>query len=172
MDETEREVRARLEVMETVLNVFRAAALSPDTFPHVMDLAGAAFTEMEIDGALKELAFLRTAYLSGAQYEWTQHVPLAREAGVTEAQIDAINRNLLDRDGLFDARERLVLRFTDELVLGVRVTDPTFAAMREEFPPCQIAELVFSIGNYMMQSRAMVAFELPIDAATAAGWAN
>ena len=165
------EVRERLEGMETVLNVFRAAALSPDTFAPVMDLAGAALTKMEIERSLKELAFLRTAYLSGAQYEWTQHVPLAKEAGLSDAQIDALNRGLAGED-LFDDRERLVVQFTDELILGVHVSEPTFERMREAFPPRQIAELIFSIGNYMMQSRAMVALELPIDAATGTGWAN
>jgi 4-carboxymuconolactone decarboxylase len=37
--------------------------------------------------ALRELVILRGAQLMRSEYEWAQHLPMARKAGVSEAQI-------------------------------------------------------------------------------------
>src|ERR1700682_3235938 len=53
--------------------------------------------------ALRELVILRGAQLIRSEYEWAQHLPMARKAGVREAQISALSKWRASKE--FDARE-------------------------------------------------------------------
>lgn len=141
----------------------------PSAFGHIMNLASTVLTEFDIDTSLKELAILRVAQLSGAKYEWIQHVPLARKSGLSDDKIAAINRGETN-SGLFSDREHLVLQFVDELVHGVKVSDTTFNKIKSAMPPQHIVELIIATGNYMMQSRLMETLDLPIDTAVDTEW--
>ena len=43
-----------------------------------------------LDPAVREITILSTARETGSQYEWTQHEPIARAAGVREEVIESI----------------------------------------------------------------------------------
>ncbi len=61
--------------------------------------------------------------LEGGEYEWRQHVPIALGVGVTQAQIDAVERGDYD-DASFNDAERALLAFGREVVENVRVPEP------------------------------------------------
>jgi alkylhydroperoxidase family enzyme len=66
---------------------------------------------------------------------------------------------------VLDARERLVLEFTDQLFHHVKAGDELFERMQLEFDPRQISELVLTVGFYMMVSRFLENFEVDIEPA-------
>ena len=58
---------------------------------------------------MREVIILRVAHLQGSRYELSQHVAIARGAGLTEQQINAIvDTDDLDAAG-FSHTERVVL---------------------------------------------------------------
>ena len=61
--------------------------------------------------------------------------------------------------------ERLVLQFTDQLVHEVKAPDTMFAALSAHLDRREMAELVLTIGFYMMVSRFLENFEVDIEAA-------
>ncbi len=95
---------------------------------------------------LRELAILRTAHVVGSEYEFVQHVVLAKGCGYPQAKIDAIP----DWTGskLFDDRERVLLAYVDRFTRGGDVDDATWGAMEKTFTPREIVELSVTIGNY------------------------
>jgi alkylhydroperoxidase family enzyme len=155
-------VRAILESLPVRLNVFRMLAHAETNFRPMLRLGTSILAEQKLSAKIRELAILRVAALSAAPYEWVQHVPIALAAGATEAQIDAIERGELD-DPCFDAEERVVLRFTAELVREVRVSDGTFSTMLERFGPREIVELILAVGFYMTMARLMEATAIDLD---------
>ena len=66
----------------------------------------------------------------------------------------------------FDDLQRLVMRFTDEVVHRVKASDVLFDAVRARLGDRQVAELVLTIGYYMMVSRFLENFEVDIEADT------
>ncbi len=73
----------------------------------------AAATAARIDPRVRELAICRVGWRTAANYEWLQHVRLARGLGVTDAEIDAIaDRGTVEWTPL----EADVLAAVDELV--------------------------------------------------------
>jgi alkylhydroperoxidase family enzyme len=147
-------VRQVLERLPVRLNIFGILAHATTNLRPVLRLGSAILSEQKLDAKLRELAILHVAKLSGAPYEWVQHVSIAKAVGATQAEIDALDRGDLAA-ACFGEAERLVLRFTTEVVREVRARDETFAAMTVRFTAQEIVELLLAIGFYMMMARVM-----------------
>jgi len=160
-------VRDLLERLPVPLMIFRMMAHAETNFRALVRLGGDILGRQQLRPKLRELAILRVANLSQARYEWVQHVPIAKAAGATVEQVAALERGDATA-ACFDAREQLVLRFTDELLRNVRVSDATFAAIGKELPPREIVELILAVGYYMMIARLLetTAVDLEADAGT------
>ena len=148
------EVRTTFAKLAAPLNIFRMMAHAQTNFRSLVRLGTAILSKQKLDGRLRELAILHVAVLSAARYEWTQHVPIAKAAGATDAQIEALERGDPDAPA-FSAREGLALRFTTEVVRDVRASDAVMAEMTTHFTPQEIVELILAIGFYMMMARLM-----------------
>lgn len=156
-------VRDALEQLPTQLNIFRILAHAESSFRPLLRLGASILGAQKLDAKLRELAILRVAKLSRAEYEWIQHVPIAAATGLGDAQIAALERGEADGD-CFDELERIVLRFTDEVVEEVAVSDATFAAAARHLDPREIVELVLAIGYYMTMARLMETLRIDYDA--------
>jgi 4-carboxymuconolactone decarboxylase len=145
------------------LNIFRMLAHAETAVRPSLRFGGAILTRLELDAKLRELAILQVAKQAEAEYEWVQHVAIARHVGVSDAQIDALERGEFETDTALGEPERAVLRFASEVVAGPRVSDTTFAALAEQLPARQIVELLLTIGQYLMLARVMTTLELELD---------
>ena len=63
----------------------------------------------------------------------------------------------------FSPVETLVLRFTTEVVEGVKASQGTFTEMRQRFSPQEIVELLLAIGFYMTVARVTETTETDLD---------
>jgi len=111
--------------------------------------------ECTLPGALRELVIMRVAQLNGAPYEAQQHAPIALHEGVTQAQIDALDKWL--ESDLFDGNQRAVLAYCDAMTREVHVPDQVFAAVRSAMDNRNLVELTATIGAYNMVSRFLEA---------------
>jgi alkylhydroperoxidase family enzyme len=150
------------ESLPAPLNVFRIMLHAPSSMRALLRLGGVILNRQKLDGRLRELAILRVATLSGARYEWTQHVPIAKACGATDGEIAAAEGGDLDA---LEGEANLVVRFTDECVRDVRVSDGTFEEARASFSPQEIVELVSAIGYYMLIARLLETFEVDLEPA-------
>jgi alkylhydroperoxidase family enzyme len=155
-------VRRALETVPP-LNVFRMVANAETAFRPWLAFGGALLSSLELDGRLRELAILRVARLSGAEYEWVQHAPIALAVGASEEQVGAVDRGDLDDASLGEA-ERAALRFTSEVVRDVRASDDALAALRAAgLSPREVVELLLVIGQYMLVARVAETAGIELD---------
>lgn len=110
---------------------------------------------------LRELAVLRVAWRTRSDYEWAQHVRIARELGVTDDEIDAIAAG--DAARAWPPPESDVLAATDQLLDRHRVDDATWARLAAHLDPPQLVELVFVVGTYSGLAMAFNSFGLQLD---------
>lgn len=157
------EVRDTLDRLPLKLGVFRMMANATTNFRSLVRLGGDILGKQQLSPKLRELAILRVGNRSKAQYEWVQHVPIAKAVGASDAQVAALERGDITAS-CFDAREQLMLRFVDELIDKVKVSDATFAAASKEFPPREIVELILAVGYYMMIARLLETTAVDIEA--------
>jgi alkylhydroperoxidase family enzyme len=130
-----------------------------------MRLGGAILGQLKLDPKLRELAILLVAKRAQAEYEYVQHVELGRIVGVTEGQIEAIDRGEIRESAVFSELERAVLTFTSEVLDAPRVSNATFAAVSQTLSSREIVELLLTIGTYLMLARVMTTLEIEIDSA-------
>ena len=152
LDKASPEVREMLGRLPAPASIFNMMAHAETCVKPVMKLGGALLGKLELDAKLRELCLLRAVKLEGGEYEWLQHVPIARDLGCSEAQIAALE----DDDDLahcFDDREKAALQFTREVVVDVRASDETLAQARKHLSDREIVELILMAGFYIMLAR-------------------
>jgi len=156
--------RETLERLPLKLNIFKMMAHAETNFRPLLRLGSSILTEQQLSGRLRELAILRVARLSHAEYEWVQHVPIAKMTGVSDEQIAALARDDAAA-ACFDPVDRIVLQATDEIVRDCGPSDATFAALASHFSHREIMELILAVGFYMVMARVMVSTRIDVEEA-------
>ena len=145
------------------LNVFRMTANAETAFRPWLRWGGVLLGDLALDPLLRELAILRVARLTPhADYEWVQHVPIARAVGARDEQVAALERDDVGAE-CFSEAQRTLLRFTTEVVIDARASDASFEEIRELLSARELIELMMVIGQYMMLARVMATTELDLD---------
>ena len=112
--------------------------------------------------ALRELVILRGAQLTRSEYEWAQHLPMARKAGVREAQIAALARWRSSKE--FDAREKAALALAEAVTAG-RVGERVYAEASKHFDHADYVELCLVAAFYAMVGRMIDALGVQLEPA-------
>ncbi|KAI0896655.1 AhpD-like protein [Annulohypoxylon nitens] len=131
-----------------------------------------------LDARVRELAISRVAVVNGAWYEWGHHAPLALKAGVSEAGIAIVKKDVLVEGGAEGSVEGVekakkealeaglsegewaVLRYTDEMTRNVKVQDATFAELKKAFSEREVVEITATVAAYNCVSRFLVALDV------------
>lgn len=143
------------------LNIFRMMGHSGDMLDGFVKLGNQILMFGKLDPILREIAIVRVGVLSKAKYEVYQHEEISRRLGMSEEKIKAIHEGPDAK--VWNEMERLVMRFTDDVVLNVRASDTTFKPLEERLSYQELQELVIAIGFYMMASRFLENFDVDIE---------
>jgi 4-carboxymuconolactone decarboxylase len=112
-----------------------------------LSFSGKLLDEGTIDARDRELVILRTGWRTQCGYQWAQHVGMARAAGLTATEIEAVPRDL--DAAQWNDRDNALLEAVDQLIDTQRLTDETWARLAEHFDERQLLELLFLIGSYL-----------------------
>lgn len=123
------------------LNLFLMWAHSPSTLPHAISLGTACFRDTSLSPYNRELVCLLTAHRLSCDYQWKQHVQIAKATGVPGAKIEAIKADQITGDE-FSELERALLAFLDEVLKGPEVSDAVFGEARKYFSDQALVEVV------------------------------
>ncbi len=107
---------------------------------------------------LREIVILRVAVLNRAPFEFEAHLPVARNAGVTEEKLAAIELPQIGEP--FSVLETTVLELTDAMTRDVQVSDALFDPISRHFDRRAVTELVATIAAYNMVSRFLEALRI------------
>ncbi len=112
---------------------------------------------------LRELVILRGAQLMRSEYEWAQHLKMARKVGVTDAQIAAL-AGWRSSDA-FSKKEKAALALAEAVTLG-RVTDEVYAEALRHFDHHDYVELAMVAAFYAMVARMLDAMGVQLEPET------
>jgi 4-carboxymuconolactone decarboxylase len=98
--------------------------------------------------------------LCGDVYEWTHHVEISGRAGLNPEEI----AQMTDGEGAaLTARDRVILRATEELQRDQFVSDGTWAALLDGYTPEQAMELVMLAGCYLTMAMITKSFGMQLE---------
>ena len=100
------------------------------------------------------------AFLSGSEYELHQHRPLARAAGLTEADIAAIGEGDYRR---LEPRLAAVAEFAAAIVRRPNPPDEVLARVRRHVSDRELVNIVLAVGCYMSLARLIAVTGIELD---------
>jgi len=149
------------------LSIFRVLLRHPDAARAFSRHLGHLLFRGKLDVRLRELVIMRIGWLTGSCYEWTQHWRVARDLGVSDADLLGV-RDWRAYEA-FGPAERAVLAATDETVLDGAMSDDTWAACAEVLEDDgELLELVFVIGLWRMVASLLENLRVPLEPGVAA----
>jgi alkylhydroperoxidase family enzyme len=163
LNQAQEDVLAGFRASNRDYNIFRTFARDPAAFKAFLVWGGHVLSNDNPLGARRrEIAILRTGFLCKAGYEWARHVPIARHAGMSEAEIAAIKAGV--GDAVWDQADRALLAATDALVSDHFIDDAGWHALCAHFTEAQRLALIFTVGQYAMVAMFLNSVGVQLDA--------
>lgn len=143
------------------LNIFRMMAGGEGLLQAFTRMGNYLLFKSKLNPVLREIAIVRAGVLSKAKYEVYQHERISRDLGMSDALIKGIHAG--PEDGAFNELQKMVMRYTDDVVKNVRASDATYKPLAEKLSLQEMQELTVTIGYYMMVSRFLETFDVDIE---------
>ena len=145
-DDQARELLAQVGVRPSgASNIFTTLVRHPGLFRRWAPFGGKLLAG-KLPARDRELLILRTGWNCRAEYEWAQHVRIARSVGVTNEEIVRVQAGP-DAEGWSD-EDATLLRAADELHDGATISDPTWDALAARYDERQMIEVPMVVGHY------------------------
>lgn len=141
-----------------VLHLYQMLLHSPPVASGWLNYLTAIRQQSTLPGGLRELVIMRIAVLNGAPYEAEQHAPIALREGVSQVQLDDLDKWKESKN--YDATQRAVLAYTDAMTKDIHVSPEVFAAVKAVMTDRLIVELTATVGAYNMVSRFLEALQI------------
>jgi 4-carboxymuconolactone decarboxylase len=146
---------------EKTLNVLKMFAGTEDLFDATMGIVKAMFSAKGIDPKTREMIILRAAKVLNAPYESQANVRMAKNAGLTPAEIDAAAS-----DGPVSGISPeyvLVCNATDELSQRGTLRDETLRELLNRYGETIARKIVLMIGWFNMLSLFLNGCRVPLE---------
>jgi alkylhydroperoxidase family enzyme len=145
-----------------VPNVVKALSNSPGLAARVFPLANYFMNESSLSPRYRELAVLILMKRLNCEYGFGRHIEIAERAGLTRAQIDSVGS--YQTSPSFNAEEKLVLRYADELTTKAQVDDQLFQQVKSLIGQQDLLELTAATAFWNMMARNLNALQVELEA--------
>jgi len=161
LDDEAREFLQQAAREGRVLNIYRTLAAHPKLLKRWGVFGTHVLYKNTLPARERELLILRTGWLCRSEYEWGQHVIIARAAGVTDEEIERVKEGP-DAPG-WEAADAALLRAADELHDDSFISDAAWLALSERFNTQQLIDVIFTVGQYHIVSMALNSLGVQLD---------
>jgi len=94
------------------------------------------------------MAILQIGFITRSVYEYTHHIKISRDFGVSDEDVRAIAAETAGKTTHLDELTRDVLRAAREMTQSLAASDTTFAALKAQLDPESLTDLVLIISFY------------------------
>jgi alkylhydroperoxidase family enzyme len=143
------------------LNIFATLAHHPKLLKRWLVFGNHVLGKSSLPARERELAILRVGWLCRAEYEFGQHVVIARGSGIGDAEIERVTQGP-DAPG-WSADDAALLRAVDELHGDAFIGDATWQALARRWNTQQLIDLIFTVGQYQLVSMALNTLGVQLD---------
>lgn len=141
------------------INLLCAMANNSDVLQSYMRYGTTLWQDGGLDGNDLERCILSVARTLDAEYEWNQHVPIARDLGVPDEDIEAIAAEDFER---FDDRRAALLRYV-QAVAEDEVDEETHATLAEHVDAATVVGATQLATHYLATARFLDALDIPME---------
>jgi len=143
-----------------VPNIFRAMAHYPEMLEAFLAL-NATLPRTELNGRLRELAYIKTSELNGCDYCLHHHRTMGKKAGLNDRQVAETSQS--ETSDAYDDLERDVMRYAEEVTRHINVDDALVGRLKQQLDDREFVELAMTVGiaNFTNRVTETLRMELP-----------
>jgi alkylhydroperoxidase family enzyme len=151
------------DLLSRNINLARTLVHSPNASRHISRLGMWIRHDCTLDPRLRELAILQVGYLVKCAYEYSHHIKISREFGVTDDDIRALIRETNGEPTALPELDQAVLRAAREMTEHLRVKDDTFSILKSRLSNEHIVDLIAVIGFYNCIVRLLESLDIEVE---------
>jgi alkylhydroperoxidase family enzyme len=152
------------------LNVLRALLQNPAVTAAQSHLGGVLMGSKTLNPRLRELVILRTGWRTKSEYEFVQHVGIARKIKMSDEEILGVRDP--NNCKAFSEVDRAIIAMADELNDNAEVSAKTWSVLERFFSAAELVELLLVSGFWRMMAGFLKTAKIPLDPLdpTVTGW--
>ena len=151
------------DLLERPINLNRVLVNSPNCRRAGLQLAHFIRYQSRLDARVKELAIMAVGYITRAPYEWSHHVILSKDFGVSDDDIIELINFLEGRAYKLDRLASLAVAGAREMTGDLAMSDATFEALRDILSNEELVDLVVTIAHYNAMVRVLATLQVDIE---------
>lgn len=151
------------DLLNRPISLFKALVNSPKAARAFSGLGGFIRYGSRLDPRLRELAILQVGWLARSPYEWSHHVKIGHDFGVSDDDIRALIDDTAGKPTALDDLTRTVLRAAREMTDGGAVTEGTFARLQTTLGNEQVVDLTVTIAFYNAVVRVLATLQIDVE---------
>jgi alkylhydroperoxidase family enzyme len=136
------------DLLKREITLFKCMVHSPDAARAFQGLGGFIRHKSRLDPRLREIAILAVGWLAQAPYEWSHHVKIGQDFGVSEQDIRGVIAECDGAESGLEPVARLVVKAAREMTRDLAASDATFDALKTHFDSECVTDLVITIAFY------------------------
>jgi alkylhydroperoxidase family enzyme len=150
-------------LLERPANLFRALVHSPEAFRNFSRLGGWIRTGSTLDPRLREMAILQVGYITRAAYEWTHHIKIGHDFGVSDDDIRALIDETAGKTTDLPDLDRAVLRLAREMTEELKGSEEAFNTVHSALGDEHTVDLLMTIAFYNLVVRVLHTLEIDLE---------
>ena len=148
------------DMLKRNTNLHKLLVNSPDMAMAFNGIGNFIRHKSKLDPRLRELAILQVGWLERSEYEFTHHVKIGKEFGVTDEDIQGLFAETEGKPSKLEPLARAVLRGAREMVRELAMSDASFAEIRKDLSDEQMTDLVLTIAFYCAVVRVLATMKI------------
>jgi alkylhydroperoxidase family enzyme len=151
------------DLLNRPISLFKALVNSPKAARAFSGLGGFIRYGSKLDARLRELAILQVGWLDRAPYEWSHHVKLGHDFGVTDADIQGLIDDTAGKPTALDDLTKTVLQAAREITQEGAMAEATFATLQTALGNEQVVDLTITISFYNAVVRVLGTLQIDVE---------
>jgi alkylhydroperoxidase family enzyme len=148
------------DMLKRNTNLHKLLVNSPDMAKAFNGVGNFIRFKSKLDPRLRELAILQVGWLERSEYEFTHHVKIGKEFGVTDADIQALMDETAGKPSKLEPLARAILKGAREMVKDLGMSDATFAEIKQHLSNEHMVDLVLIIAHYCAVVRVLATMKI------------
>jgi alkylhydroperoxidase family enzyme len=150
-------------LLDRPANIFRALVNSPNGARAFARHGSYLLGRSKLDPRLRELAIIQVGYVTKSAYEYSHHIEIGRQVGLSDDDIRAIAEETAARESGLSALECAVLRAARDLTSDIALADETFAVLESGLERADLIDVFLTIAFYNGVVRTLAALQIDVE---------
>ena len=148
------------DMLKRNTNLHKLLVNSPDMALAFNGVGNFIRFKSKLDPRIRELAILQVGWLEKSEYEFTHHVKIGKEFGVTDEDLQGLFLETEGKPSKLEPLVKLVLKGAREMTRDIGMSEATFDEIKKHLSNEHMTDLVLTIAFYCAVVRVLATMKI------------